>query len=208
MEFSEIIEQRCSCRLFDSKTVSQEQLERIVYNGILAPSAHNCQPWRAVVACGDAKMRYVTAIIDELNDYSGYGIPIGTSLRSARILRNAPAVIFILEKIYNFFEFSKLVFEIDEKYLKYSREQSFIQNMISIGTALENMLLSLEDQGLQGVCISEICYAKEFAEKGFRDMYADCKLVSSIAVGYAPDGYNWRKKKLRKPMNEMVRFAT
>lgn len=208
MDFNEIIEKRYSCRIFDSKPVTQNKLEKIVLSGILAPTAHNAQLWRAVVASGNAKMRYITAIINELNAYSKCGIPIGTSLRSARILRNAPAVIFILRKDKVFFDFTKLGSEIDEKYLEYGREQSFIQNMISIGTVIENMLLSIEDQGLQGICISEICYAKVFTESGFNDIYEDCKLVSSIAVGYAPESYNQCKTKSRKPLNEMMRFIT
>ena len=54
MNFTEIAENRQSCRQYDpNRAVEQEKLNRILSIGRLAPSACNGQPYRITVCCGD-----------------------------------------------------------------------------------------------------------------------------------------------------------
>lgn len=63
MEFTEVIKERFSCKKFDGRPVSQEQLEAILEAGRLAPTAKNLQEQRIYVvqsAEGLAKIDKIT----------------------------------------------------------------------------------------------------------------------------------------------------
>lgn len=49
MDLEEVIQKRRSIRKYFPKKVEREILEKILEQGILAPSAKNGQPWRFVV---------------------------------------------------------------------------------------------------------------------------------------------------------------
>ena len=49
MDFLTIMEKRYSCRAYQDKPVSREDLKKIVEAGRLTPSACNSQPWRFIV---------------------------------------------------------------------------------------------------------------------------------------------------------------
>ncbi|MDO5713687.1 MAG: nitroreductase family protein [Tissierellia bacterium] len=49
MNYKELIQQRYSCRHFTEKTVTPEQLTRIIQAGRVAPTAMNLQPYRIFV---------------------------------------------------------------------------------------------------------------------------------------------------------------
>jgi len=59
-----VLEHRQSCRKYDSKPVTKEQLEMIVNVGRLAATARNVQPWHFVVVT-DANQRKTIAEITE-----------------------------------------------------------------------------------------------------------------------------------------------
>ena len=65
MDFLDIMKQRRSCRAFDpEKTVSREELLKIVEAGRLSPSACNSQPWKFIVVDSpEAKEKLCDAIV-------------------------------------------------------------------------------------------------------------------------------------------------
>lgn len=67
MEFFEVIKKRRSVRSFDqSKTVTDEQIKKILEAGRLAPSAHNYQDWFfVVVKKPDLKSKLVNACMGQ-----------------------------------------------------------------------------------------------------------------------------------------------
>jgi nitroreductase len=55
MEFTELIHSRESIRNYDpNRTIQKKILEKILDAGRLAPSAHNCQPWKFLVVSSPA----------------------------------------------------------------------------------------------------------------------------------------------------------
>lgn len=48
--FLELAKQRYSCRSYDARVVSKEQIEQVLEAARIAPSAVNAQPWHFVVA--------------------------------------------------------------------------------------------------------------------------------------------------------------
>ena len=49
MDFLEMMQTRKSCRAYQSKPVSREDLLKIVEAGRLSPSGCNAQPWKFIV---------------------------------------------------------------------------------------------------------------------------------------------------------------
>lgn len=63
MNFSEIAEQRQSCRAYDAaREVEDEKLERILASACLAPSACNGQPYHITVCKGEAAADVAAAV--------------------------------------------------------------------------------------------------------------------------------------------------
>lgn len=62
MDYSELIEKRQSCRNFDkTKEVAKADIEKILQNAMLAPSACNSQPWKFAVATGEKASEIASA---------------------------------------------------------------------------------------------------------------------------------------------------
>lgn len=62
MNFTEIAENRQSCRSYDpTRAVEEEKIERILSSAILSPSACNGQPYHITVCRGDAAKRVAKA---------------------------------------------------------------------------------------------------------------------------------------------------
>ena len=63
MNFTEIAENRYSCRAYDkSRNVEQEKLDKILYSAGIAPSACNGQPYRITVCRGDSLKKIASAV--------------------------------------------------------------------------------------------------------------------------------------------------
>ena len=61
MDFATRMEQRRSCRAYQDKPVSREDLLKVVEAGRLTPSGCNSQPWKFIVV-DEAKQRPVYAM--------------------------------------------------------------------------------------------------------------------------------------------------
>ena len=86
MNFTEIAEQRQSCRAYDaSREVEDEKLDRILASARLAPSACNGQPYHITVCQGEAREKVAKACM-------GMGMN--------RFADKAPILIVISEKPY------------------------------------------------------------------------------------------------------------
>ena len=59
MEFSELAQERYSCRKFSERPVEKEKLEEILSLARLSPTAHNNQPYRIFVASGEEAARKI-----------------------------------------------------------------------------------------------------------------------------------------------------
>jgi len=63
MNFTEIAENRQSCRSYDpAREVEKEKLDKILHSAILSPSACNGQPYRITVCKGESASRVAAAV--------------------------------------------------------------------------------------------------------------------------------------------------
>ena len=49
MNFDDVLIKRRSIRKYNDKDISKEIIDKIIWAGSLAPSAHNRQPWQVIV---------------------------------------------------------------------------------------------------------------------------------------------------------------
>ncbi|MBR5762349.1 MAG: nitroreductase family protein [Lachnospiraceae bacterium] len=204
MSALETIYTRSSCRCFQDKPLEDKDIRTILEAGVAAPTAHNTQGYKIVVIKDEKVKEASEAILSEMNQYSKWGIPMGSGKRSARILRDAPVNFFLFVKKNTFFKAERLPMEVPESYLEYIEHQNQMQSVISVGTVIENMLLAAEELKLGAVCISEISYAMNFCKSYFEDVIDldEYEFASSLALGYKEDVPYGRARK--KTVEELV----
>ncbi len=86
MNYVDVIKSRRSIRSYLDKEVAKEQIEELLEEAILAPSAYNRQPWRFVLMNGSSKNWIADTMEQE---------DVKTK-RTAIAMRQAPIIILIL----------------------------------------------------------------------------------------------------------------
>jgi nitroreductase len=178
MKFLDLIEKRQSDRKYTDKPVEKEKLMRCLEAARLAPSASNSQPWTFVVT--DAPEKAVKL------GKAARG-PLGTF---NTFTDKVPVIVsIVLEK-------PKRVTELGMK----------VKNkewpLIDIGITAEHFCLQAAEEGL-GTCM--LGWYDEKKVKEILKVPKEKTVALLITVGYTPEGYKQRKK-IRKPMDEIVRW--
>lgn len=163
MDLKKAIEKRRSIRKFDNKKISKKLIEEILYNGSLAPSGKNRQPWRFVIIQNDIKLKNKIAeiMLIKVKEMIKNGENIGSIKATAKIIKNVPVFIVVFnswnDKIIN-------------------------SNLQSIGACIENICLSATDKGLGSLWVCDIdCCFKEIEELlNIENM----SCVAGISLGY------------------------
>lgn len=145
----EAIQTRRSIRKYKPEEISREVVREIIEAGRLAPSGKNKQPWKFIVYGGSSKKELLDQMEagirreksgEALLIKSAYGLPDAEN--TLRIMREAPILIIVLNTA------GKSPFEsltADERFTE-------IVDSMSIGAAIENMLLCAEDLKLGSQC--------------------------------------------------------
>ena len=137
MSFDDVILNRRSIRKYLSDDIDIEKVYEIIECGILAPSAHNRQPWKVKVLSKDEKkLVYDSLILKKDKDAS--------IENTASIINEAPCLLVIF-------------YDGDSK----SRDH----DILSIGAFIENMHLKATELGLGSLWIANTDYIKEEISK-------------------------------------------
>lgn len=134
MEFRDVVLARRSVRNFGAEPVEREKLERIIDAARLAPSAQNEQPWRFFVASGEKRRELGRLIAQATIHLSEYIDVIGPDAYAGAAnwyssLGNAPTLIAIASPA------------AEDPLVRLNR-------LLSVGAAIENLLLAAFDEGL------------------------------------------------------------
>lgn len=190
----EAITTRRSIRKYKDKPVPKDVITEILQAGILAPSSKNRQPWKFIVAEGDAKAAACQAMEEGLKrekqmpfipESSPY---IDGAEHTLQIMRQVPVLIFIVNPLASSFS----------KALSMDERVSEICNSQSIGAAIENMTLEAAAQGLGSLWICN----SFFAQQELSD-WAGGELYAVLAVGYADEASEAR---LRKRTEDVIEW--
>lgn len=173
MELNDAIASRRSIRKFKKESVGEDILIEGIKSAILAPSAHNRQPWKFYVVTEVEKNQIADALIEKTKDIDGH-----TGVHTAGVIKEASRLIVV--------------------YIDNRIEENRDMDMLSIGAAIQNMLLRFTDMGYGSVWIANTNIVKEDLKQilGF-----EFETVSTIAVGVADQAPNPRP---RKPLDEVL----
>lgn len=190
------IEARRSIRRYRREEVPREVMEEILEAGRLAPSGKNKQPWKFIVYGGRQKQELLVKMEEgirrekagnSLLPDSGYGLPDAEN--TLRIMREAPALIVVMNP------FGKSPFEpvtADERVTE-------IVDSLSIGAAIQNMLLEAERLGVGTLWIANTCFAYPELAEYIRE---PGQLIGAVAVGYADEKPPSRPRKSLNTIRE------
>lgn len=180
---------RRSIRRFLRREIPRELISAMLEAAIQAPSAKNRQPWRFIVLGGEHKAEFESCMERGLLreetgktilPKSGFGLP--DAKNTLKIMREAPILIVVI----NTNGASPFV-PIDS-----DKRVTEICDTLSIGAAVQNMLLTAERLGLGTLWIANTCFAyPELTEL----LKTDGQLVGAITVGYADESPMPRPRK-------------
>jgi len=169
VEFNEVIRNRHAVRDFSQEPVADDALQRILDAAQLAPSAMNSQPWRFYVARGEARQQLGRAIAQTTVHLSEYMDVLGPERYEEAVkwyssLGDAPVVI-VITMVHPEDEFNALNLQ------------------LSVGAAIENMLLAVTNEGL-GACNVTFSFWVRDDISEIVGAGADEDVVSIVALGH------------------------
>ncbi len=173
MEFRNVVETRRSIRKFTPDAIGDEALLEAIRMATLAPSAHNRQPWKFMIVSKEEKDKIADYLYEKTKDIPGH-----TGVHTAGIIKDAASLILVF---------------IDNQ-ISENRDM----DVLSIGAAIENLLLSLTDMGIGAVWIGNTNFVREEISSF---LGVDYETISSIAIG-RPD--QSPKARPRKDFNDVV----
>ena len=183
MELFRAIKTRRSIREFSGKKVPKRLLAKIAEAGTYAPSSKNSQPWHFVVDTTKKKdmaaamlEKKATERFTVMDPRTGNPARPATAKDSARIIRDAAAVIFVFSK-------SPFTGGRDEvlKSLKMEYLLSYSSEVESIAAAAQNMLLAAHALGLGAVWNCDTYFICDYIKKLYGQEY-DFQLA--LCIGY------------------------
>lgn len=191
------IKNRRSIRKFKGDAVPRACIEEMVQAATLAPSAKNRQPWKFIVYQGTAKDELVNVMKQgvEREKVGHERMPSWTggladAENTVRVMQEAPVLIAVLNTN------GKTPFS------GIANEDRIVEicDSLSIGAAIENMILSAMEQGLGTLWIANTCFAYDELMD-----YIDTEdqLTGIVAVGYANEQPDQRP---RKCMEDVLEF--
>ncbi|MCR5806681.1 MAG: nitroreductase family protein [Oscillospiraceae bacterium] len=193
----EIFERR-SIRKYKDIPVEKEKILKILEAARNAPSAKNRQPWKFIVFTDNAKREFLDRMDQGIErEKSAPALPgsakgITDAVNTLRIMRQAPVLIVILNTNgTSFFD------PVDA-----DGRMTEICDTLSIGAAIENMLLEAHSLGFGTLWIANTCYAyKELTDH----LDTDSQLVGAVALGYADESPSARP---RRSLEEITEFRS
>lgn len=193
----ETIRARRSIRKFLPDAVPRELIGQVLEAARLAPSGKNQQPWRFAVYGGEEKRALLEAMARGLErELHGQALlpasraGLADAANTLRIMRKAPVLILALDACG------------DDPFgpSEGSARIADLVNTLSMGAAIENLLLAAQELGLGALWIANTFFA-------YPELCAcldtPLRLVSAVALGYAGEEPPARP---RKPLEEICSY--
>ena len=191
------IKDRRSIRKYSSRPVDKKLTDEILSAAILAPSAKNRQPWKFIVYSGSSKNELLSAMEkgliktkEELAHMPNSECLLSDAFNTLKIMQEAPTIIIVLNT-----NGSSPFADIDA----FARITE-ICDSLSIGAAIENMLLKATELGLGTLWIANTSYA-------YNELVScigtTAQLIGAVALGYADEAPFARP---RKRLDDVVEY--
>jgi len=201
--FLDLAAERRSIRKFQDRDVPDEDIKYFIEAAVRAPSGCNSQCWK-FVAIKDREIikRIETAVIEELDkileikrsqlseDY------LNSKRKAVSFFAKAPLVIAVFMTKAEFYD-KTMVLALKERGLDDKGIMDLFANydLLSIGAAVENLLLAIQEKGYGACWMNEPAIAAERI-KEILEMDKDDRFISLIPVGVP--AYTPRDKKMKE----------
>jgi len=200
MDIMEAIKNRKSIRVYSPEPVSKETVHQLLEAAMMAPSGSNTQPWKFYIVGGEKKTELDEILLNCLaegrtttnemqTEREGGDKAVQERLTSRRstlikaimeTLRKNDLPLDIFAKgSFKYFGSPVAIFV--------TMDQSQGENtFVSIGAAIENLMLAAVDKGLGSCWIGmALMYSKDIKE--YLDIPDTERIVTSLALGYPDD---------------------
>lgn len=190
------IYERRSIRKFQEKDVLQEDISKIIDAARLAPSAKNRQPWKYIVFGKEQKKELIMAMEAGLareekgiTDFPEFGYGIPDAKNTLRVMKEAPVLIVVLNT------------NGKSPFLPVNPCERIVEicDSLSIGAAIENMILAAEELGLGTLWIANTCFAYQELTAYLNTEH---QLIGVVAVGYPDEKPPQRPRKRMEEITE------
>lgn len=197
MQLTEVIRKRRSIRNFDKVQINPQELNEILVAGTFAPSAKNRQPWFFYIINDEYTQKTFIQKLDTgmrelLQKYESSNIQridIKNAFSSLKSMEQASVIILVSHQ-------KKYVetFEDNVTWDLHARDIE-VTDILSIGAAIQNMLLKATELGYGTLWICDIFYAYP---QLIDFMQTKDAIVSAVCLGKAKE---WPVKCLRLPIS-------
>jgi nitroreductase len=196
MNVMDAIENRSSIRKFSGKEINNDIIKSIINAGINAPSPKNIQPWKFIVIAKESKSQLIEIIEKGFeNIKSNFGVLIDeknflfSAEATLKIMKEAPVIVFVINTG-------------TKQLSKATPVKKFVEmtNLLSIGAAVENMLLAAFEYGIGSLWIGDIFYTINEIGQWLK---TDRQIATAVAFGY-PD--EEPLPKTRKKIDELIEW--
>ena len=191
------IENRRSIRKYKPDEIERKLIEEIIYSASLAPSAKNRQPWKFIIYQGKEKDKLVDVMRHGINSEKmthelmpEWAFAIPDAENTVRIMQEVPCLIAVLNTNQH------------TPFASIENEKRIVEicDSLSIGAAIENMILTATGYGLGTLWIANTC----FAYNELMDFIGtDSQLTGIVAIGFANEA---PAKRPRKAFEEIIEY--
>ncbi len=217
MELKDVIYKRQSIRKYTEQDVSQEDLEKILDAGRVAPSGKNSQNWHFVVVRSQELKEKIGQAIKDKNEAIAQRMDEKDpekGLRFRKFVKNftlfsieAPVIILVYATVYYPDGYKEYILA---EYPQEDIDKLFIGNpgMQSIGAAVENMTLRAIDLGYGSCWQTGHGYASDEVEAVVKEETGFEKegyfLAAMLPIGVPQEG---AKSPAKRPLDEICTFV-
>lgn len=190
MNTLEAIKERRSIRIYKQEPIPDEVLKGIFEHTILAPSAHNNQPWQFIILQRESKEEFVKILEEKYRSLTAQGIRPGYLKQSIGCIKRAPVFALVLntkEQFAGSLEKSSQIYE-------------WMLNLQSLGGAIQTMLLAAQEYGIGSLWTCEILYADPEITAWLQ---TDYELIGGVCLGYADED---PKARPRMGLDEVLKW--
>jgi len=182
MELDRAIMERRSCRSYDKKAVTEEQLREIIRYGIWSPSGTNSQPWRFDVLMGHAKDEFIAVMRENIEKKKAD----------------------FTEQQINIFEWSALSLDKGSAiYVVWDKNKTWTSPQ-SIGACIQTMMLKAQSMGLGTLWVAAVRIAADEYKRMY--MREEMDLIAAIGVGHPSAKMVGKKGPSRLTVDEVAEF--
>ncbi len=190
-ELIKLIKKTSATRIFDSRCVSTDYLNKVISAGRWSLSIHAIQPWRIILIRDSGIINDISSACYETSDslYSGYRQVLAST---AETIKHARTIIIVFNKQ----PFSLRAQKLGRKYKKVVKNAE-IQ---CISAFMQNMNLAMSSLNLKSVWLTTCLFAENRIK---RILNVDEELIAILCVGFS--NKNIRRSR-RDKTNDFVSY--